>query len=88
MKIANIISHAVAIWCLLLFACGLAVFPDAPYQPCDSGDGYCGKSGHAHSRTQYESERRWENAIIYSAPFGILGAIFAVRRYKTGRNTK
>jgi hypothetical protein len=79
-RIALLLAPLVIVWCLGLFAYGLALYPDAPYKACNSAGNYCGKTGHLHTEKEYESQQQWQRALLVSFPFGILAGIYLARR--------
>ena len=78
----KVAACVVLAWTLLLFVYGLATYPDAPYKACNSASGYCGKTRLSHTESEFHAEQKWETAILVSAPFGILAAIYLVRSRK------
>lgn len=69
-------------WCFIVFAYGLAKYPDAPYKACRSPAGYCGKGGTIHTESEYKAQQTWERTLLVSWPFGILAAIYLARTRK------
>ena len=77
-------SAAACVWALLVFGYGLVSFPDAPYKPCNSTTGYCGKNGAPHTEGDFRAERTWSGVLIVSWSLGIISAIYLSRsRRKT-----
>lgn len=76
----KIIAAILLAWTLGIFVYGLAVYPDAPYKPCDGPGGYCGKGKRPHIESEFRSEQTWQWMMLASAPFGILSGIYLFRR--------
>ena len=69
---------------LAIFAYGFLYFPDAPYSSC-AGQGYCGKTGLAHTQAEYEAFKRWELGLIVSVPFAAISAFYLNRRRRSAK---
>jgi hypothetical protein len=76
---------AITAWCIGAFAYGLLRFPDAPYKPCASSEGYCGKFGAPHTEATYEAHKNWERTILISWPFGLAAGAFVGWRRKANK---
>ena len=82
---AKIVAYAAVGWCIAIFIFGLVSFPDAPYKPCNSSEGYCGKGGRSHTLAEYELQHTWEKVLFASWPFGMLAAYFLCRKKKASQ---
>jgi hypothetical protein len=67
---------------------GLAMFHDAPIQPCSERvdylysyhpDGYCGKQGQDHTASDFRRFQKWQEILFLIWPPGILALVLLQR---------
>jgi hypothetical protein len=87
MRPPKAILYFVLTWCALVFIYGLVKFPDAPYKPCGSIEGYCGKTGKPHTESEFRQSKAWERTLLISFPFALASAI-VLRRQRMARKIR
>jgi hypothetical protein len=61
------LERIVIAWFVALLVYGFIKFPDAPYSRCSAAEGYCGKSGKPHTKSEHEALKIWEKTLFGSA---------------------
>jgi len=75
----KILSGAIGIAMLCVFAYGIVQFPDAPIHSCGQKS-YCGKQGQSHTYEDYVAYSYWHTAFFCVWPIGLLGLVLLSRR--------
>ena len=92
-RTTKFVAAAITGWCIAVFIYGFVRFPDSPYKPCPTAQGYCGKFGDPHSQAEFEAHRLWQKTLFISWPFGLAAGLFvswrqkAAKRLQTTRET-
>ncbi|KQQ40054.1 hypothetical protein ASF61_04445 [Duganella sp. Leaf126] len=89
MKIVRFLLMAVLAWFLLIFAYGIATYPDAPIKPGNNGT-YTGKTHRQHTEAEYYAFLRWQTLLMVSGPFGLAAGLILPRlkAKKTGAESR
>jgi hypothetical protein len=79
-KLRKILTFAIVLWLIGVFAYGIYHFRDAPIR-AHSGGTFAGKQGQAHTYEEFQAFKTWETTLIYSWPIGIVALYLIWRKW-------